>query len=242
MAGLAAAVNAVELLLLRGEVAHDGVWRASALAPEWGVLAPLLRPAVFTTVAWVQLLAALGVVARAGSQLGAVCALLLCVCTLFMAARFRGTVNGGSDGMLFTVLGGVSVAQWEGAVGVVREGAVLYIAAQLTLSYVRAGLVKVREREWWNGRALGAFLALPAYGVPSGIPRNAALLRVAGVAVMAFELAAPLSWVTVTASTVFIASAVLFHAGAALVFGLNRFLWAWGAALPALWYAAQRVG
>ena len=144
--------------------------------------------------------------------------------------------------MLFTVLLGLSMAWLPTLPVLVREGAVLYVAAQLTLSYARAGLVKVRERAWWRGEALAAFLALSAYGVPPWIPRQPVLLRMASIAVITFECTALAAWSDPRVAAIVIATALVFHVGAAVVFGLNRFLLAWSAALPALWYAANRVG
>ena len=128
----------------------------------------------------------------------------------------------------------------------VHEGGVLYIAAQLTLSYARAGIVKAKERSWWSGHALSSFLALPAYGVPAWVPRrmpdDRLLLRLASVGVIGFECLAPLAWLDPVACLALIAVAFTFHAATAALFGLNRFLLAWTAALPSLWYAVHRVG
>lgn len=240
LAGLAAFVNAVELLVMRRDFSATGVWRADTLAPEWGALRFLANARLFVALAALQVVAAISLMLTDNTQTGAIAALVLAATTLHAAARFRGTVNGGSDGMLFTVLGALAIAQWESAPELVREGAVLYVAAQLTLSYVRAGLVKVRERSWWNGEALRGFLALPAYGVPSWMPRSPIALRLASVGVMGFECLAPIAWLSPIWCAVVLTIAVGFHAGAAIVFGLNRFLLAWGAAMPALWYAAHR--
>jgi hypothetical protein len=183
----------------------------------------LLLAAIFPPMAPVSLFAA---------------AALLCLLWL-TAVRVRGTMNGGSDGMLFTVLLGLTMATWPNATETVHAGGVLYVAAQLVLSYVRAGLVKVRERAWWSGDALRAFLDVPAYAVPSWVPRQRGILCVASVAVMLFELSAPAAMFGVRACLIYGAVAWCFHLATALVFGLNRFLLVWSAALPSLWYAMQ---
>lgn len=254
IAAIACAVNALELLAIRSSWTSQGVWREQILATEWGGWSVLLGARGFLIVQVVQLVAA-GVLATCGafaqlhaepgvvvSTLAAGAAMVLAATTLLAAMRFRATVNGGSDGMLFTVLLGLSIAWLPAVPMVVHEGAVLYVAAQVTLSYARAGLVKVRERAWWRGDALTAFLALPAYGVPPWIPRHSVLLRVASIAVITFECTALAAWSDPQIATIVIATALVFHVGAAVVFGLNRFLLAWSAALPALWYAANRVG
>ncbi len=242
LAALAMSVNAMELLIIHRAGRADKVWHSSALAAEWGVFAPLLNTRAFAGVQVIQLLASISLALFHGTAVGTISTLTLLLTTILTALRFRGTVNGGSDGMLFTVLGGLTVAQWPGAPELVREGGVLYVAAQLTLSYVRAGVVKVRERDWWTGHALGAFLRLPAYGVPRWVPQQRALLVAGSLAGMAFECLAPLAWLSPATCVAYIIVAVMFHAGAAMVFGLNRFLLAWGAALPTLWFAVQRAG
>ena len=58
---------------------------------------------------------------------------------------------------------------------------------------------------------------------------------------IAFECLSPLAWFDPIACIVLIVLALGFHTTAAAVFGLNRFLLAWSAALPSLWYAVHRV-
>ena len=245
-AGLAAAVNALELLALHRSWSDRGVWRAPMLAPQWGVWRLLLGARAFTVVLVAQLALAATLAAAPGTTAGCLAAATLAFTAWLSALRFRGNVNGGSDAMLFTVLGGLAVAQLPGVASVVHEGGVLYIAAQLTLSYARAGIVKAKERSWWSGHALSAFLALPAYGVPAWVPRrmphDRLLLRVASVGVIGFECLAPVAWLDPIACLALMAVAFTFHAATAALFGLNRFLLAWSAALPSLWYAVHRVG
>lgn len=237
LAAIAVAINTLELFSMQRSFGVRGIWRANTIDGEWGAFRHVLGTHAFPAVLWVQLIAASALLLR---QSAWSCALLM-LTTLLCAMRFRGNVNGGSDAMLFTVLGGLTLAQLDGATLPVREAGVLYVAAQLTLSYVRAGFVKVRERGWWSGEALAAFVALPAYNVPQTFPRNRLLLQVAGVATIVFELMAPLAWLNPTFCAVFVSAAACFHLAAAYVFGLNRFFWAWGAALPSLWYGVHRA-
>lgn len=242
IAALAAAVYAVELLSLQQAFSARGVWRDETLLPSWGVFGAVLRADRFRLLLMVQLLAAMGLLAFAGTRRGGVCAAVCGICTLLCAMRFRGTVNGGSDGMLFTVLLGLSITQLAPVGSALGEAGILYIGAQLTLSYVRAGWVKARERGWWNGESLGAFLSLPAYSVPAWVPRQRGLLQPVGIVVVLWECLAPVALQSPRASLVYIAGALGFHAAVALVFGLNRFVLAWGAALPTFWYLAHRLG
>ena len=240
-AALATLVNAIELLQLRRLLSDAGVWRAAILAPRWGAMRPLLEERGFVLILLLQCAAAAALAIAAGSPVGCMAAATLALCTLLAAARFRGTVNGGSDGMLFTVLAGLILAQWPDASTRVREAGLLYVAAQLTLSYLRAAFVKLRQPSWWTGDAIAGFVDLPAYGVPSWVPRGGVLLRIVSVGVMLFECSAALAWIDTRWCIAFLALAIAFHSATALVLGLNRFLLAWGAAMPALWFAVHRV-
>lgn len=150
------------------------------------------------------------------------------VATLAIAYRSRGSYNGGSDSMLLVVALGLSIAR----LGAPRVGHG-YIALQLALSYVLAGVAKLRDRDWRAGTALPLIVALPHYGVP---PRLAALLaraKLAGYLMLAFELSFPLAYF---APWPYAVVALGFHLANAFAFGLNRFLWAWLAAWPAVFY------
>ncbi|MET0287581.1 MAG: hypothetical protein ABW352_24045 [Polyangiales bacterium] len=145
---------------------------------------------------------------------------------LLQAARFRGSYNGGSDAMTLVVLLGLALARTFSP----RLG-LAYIAAQLVLSYFLAGLFKLRDPAWRDGSALPRLLAAPQY-------RSAALhvpfARVAGYAVIVFECAFPLALLDAQAAWAFTVAGITFHVLNARVLGLNRFLWAWLAAYPAL--------
>ncbi len=245
MAALAAAVNALELLDIRHALSDRGIWRAPLLTSSWGAWHVFLGARAFPVVLVTQLTLAVIMATTPGTALGCVAAAAVAFTSWLSALRFRGNVNGGSDAMLFTVLGGLAVAQLPNVASVVHEAGVLYVAAQLTLSYVRAGIAKARERSWWTGHALSAFLALPAYGVPTWVPRRVPkdriLLRFVSAGVIGFECLAPFAWLDPTVCIAVMAVAVTFHTATAALFGLNRFLLAWSAALPSLWYAAHRV-
>ncbi len=237
LAGLASFVYALELLWLTRPRTSTNVGSALTRASTEGLLRHLLGRRAFVMVLWLQCGAAIALMTLPGATSAAI----LLFTTYVAALRLRGNVNGGSDAMLFTVLGGLTLARLDAAPMVWREAGVLYVAAQLVLSYLRAGLAKAQHRAWWTGEALRDFMALPAYGVPVGMWSAPPLLRVASLAVIVFECASPLVFVHPDLCALFIASAFVFHAMTAVLFGLNRFLLAWTAALPSLWYAVHRA-
>jgi hypothetical protein len=243
LAAVATAIAAIELLVVHRALGERGVFAWSVLRRELHRAPRPIRvvaDAMFGTRGTLVLLAV---------QLAAAIALpfvdhpatawLALACTIAIAVRFRGTYNGGSDAMLVVVLLGLAVARsgWP------RAG-LAYIAAQLVLSYVIAGFAKLGDARWRRGQAFEILVELPAYGVPA---RLAALLsrpavgRLGAIATLAFECGFPIAFVNRTACIATLAVGAAFHLGNAIVFGLDRFLWAWLAAYPALWFTARTL-
>jgi len=231
LASLATAIAALELIVVHRAWSEQGVYAWSVVKRDYSPAGARVAGLVLSTpgtwlVLAVQLASALALPWLAQP----VWPWLAFASTLAIAVRFRGTFNGGSDAMLLVVLLGLAVAR-SGA----PEIGLGYTAAQLVLSYVLAGIAKLREPHWRDGTALAALVALPSYGVPAALIRwISRVSRAAGYALLAFECGFPIALVDPAACRVLLAIAALFHLGNAIVFGLNRFLWAWLAAFPAL--------
>jgi hypothetical protein len=119
-----------------------------------------------------------------------------------------------------------------------------FVAAQAVASYVQAGVAKLAEPAWRQGRALAAFAAVPRFGVPRvvrAVVDGAVTGRVLSWATLAWQLGAPLALTSTTACAVFCAVGVVFHLGNFFAFGLNRFVWAWAATWPALFWCSDRL-
>jgi hypothetical protein len=248
LTALALALQTVELLQLRRAWSDDGIWRWALLAPEHRLLvAPLrwllsrLLPArPFAVLLWLRLLAALALGAGAGGGL----APLLLVTQVAIGVRFRGTFNGGSDTFSVVLLAALSLAQLLAAHALAQKAALLYIAVQLTLSYFIAGAAKLQHAEWRSGRALASFVGSGRYGAPRRLVRaldGKVRLAVLSYGVLGFECGFPLAWSGPRASGVFIGLGLCFHLGTWLLFGLNRFVFVWLAAYPALCWSSQWV-
>ena len=238
LVAIAVAVGTLELLAVRRAFADDGIWRWSTLAAELRPLRALLAYRPFVALLAARLvLAVLLLVGVRGPVAPA-----LWILTVLVNLRFRGTYNGGSDLMTMVVLTGLVVAHLGHRSPVVVGGALLYVAAQATLSYVVSGVAKMRNPAWRRGDALAAFVARPDFAVPAFVRRalgGGGRLAAASWAVMAFECAFPLALASVGLAWVFVALAVVFHLGTIAVFGLNRFLLAWAASWPAVIFAAR---
>ncbi len=247
LTGLAVLLQTLELASLRRAFADDGVWRWSILRDEHRALALPLRQLFAVLLPYRAFLAVL--LARAalacllGAGVGEV-AWLLALSQLLIGARFRGTFNGGSDYMTMVLLLGLSLASLPWGALPARAG-LGYICAQLTLSYVIAGGVKLRQPAWRSGQALAVVLRSERYAVPgwvAALARKPKAARCVSWLVMLFELAMPWAISSPRAALVAISLGLVFHAANALALGLNRFLFAWAAAYPALWYFARALG
>lgn len=168
---------------------------------------------------------------------------VLCIHSLFVLRHFGGPYNGGSDKMGLLVLYCLTAAHLLPQ-GLGQEFALGYLAVQVVLSYFISGQVKIANAEWRAGHALRDVFDFSAYPVSKRLRGLAAfprLMRGASWAVIGFELAFPLSLLWTPALLAALVLAAGFHLANAAVFGLNRFVWAWAAAYPALIWFQGRV-
>ena len=249
LTALALLLQTVELLALRRAWSDTGIWRWALLAPEqrqllaplrW-VLSQLLPARPFGVLLALRLLASVALAVGAGHGV----ALFLLFTQVAVCVRFRGTFNGGSDTFSVVLLSALSLAQLFPGSLAAQKAALLYIAVQLTLTYFIAGVAKLRHAEWRSGRALQSFVESGRYGAPrwlvhvlGGRTRHGVL----SFSVLAFECSFPLAWSGPSVCAAYVAVGLCFHLGTWLLFGLNRFVFAWGAAYPALWWCSQWMG
>jgi hypothetical protein len=246
LTALALTLQTIELLQLRRAWSDDGIWRWALLAPDhrplfgplsW-LLARLLPERPFAVLLWLRLLAAFALAVGAGRGL----APFLLFTQVAIGVRFRGTFNGGSDTLSVVLLAALSLGQLAATSVWAQKAALLYIAVQLTLSYFMAGIAKLQHVEWRSGRALASFVVRGHYGTPRWLVRalaGEARLRVLSWCVLGFECTFLLAWSGSRAGALFIGLGLCFHLGTWLLFGLNRFVFAWAAAYPALWWCSQ---
>lgn len=169
--------------------------------------------------------------------------LALVVNHLFILSLFNGPYNGGADRMSLLVLlcltctFNLSNPAWQ-------ELAFGYLGIQLLLSYLIAGWVKIKNPDWRSGKALRDVFLFSAYPAGENIRKWADHPRIlfgAGWAVMLFELAFPLTFLSAPTLIAGLAIAALFHGANACLFGLNRFFWIWICAYPSILWLQERV-
>lgn len=162
--------------------------------------------------------------------------LALVVHSVVLLHWFNGPYNGGSDKMgtlvLICLCGATLLPQ-----GAMQQAVFGYLGVQLVLSYLVSGWVKIVHADWRDGSALRDVFDFSAYPVSRdlrGLAQRPKLMLGLSWAVIGFELAFPLCLLSTPLLAGMMVLAVLFHLANSMFFGLNRFVWAWIAAFPAL--------
>ncbi len=166
----------------------------------------------------------------------------LLLCQLMIGFRFRGIFNGGSDYMTMTVILGLLLTLIPNQPPTLLVFGLTLIAIQTTLSYFIAGVVKIKTPAWRTGLALRVFLQHSNYSVPVPIKtlaQNPWLTSIASWGVMIWELTFPIIWFKPSLTMPYLALAVAFHIGNFVSFGINRFVFAWLASYPALYFCTH---
>lgn len=169
--------------------------------------------------------------------------LALVLHSFWVLRRYEGPYNGGSDRMGLLVLYCLTLAHWLPD-GLPKEAAFGYLGVQVVLSYFISGQVKVINPEWRSGRALCDVFRFSAYPVSEelrALARWPRLLWGMSWCVMLFEVVFPLSLLNGTLLIAALVVASAFHLANACLFGLNRFLWVWLAAYPAIIWLQGRL-
>lgn len=249
---LASLLQSTEMLALRKTTSDRGIWRWKTLRQDFSFFpGPILRAfdlllgdSGFGGILWARWSLSAGVLglSLASTEVPFGLLILLLLTTVLVLLRWRGTFNGGSDFMTLVVLMAVTAAQFDPDSEKLRQGALWYIAIQTCASYFISGAIKLRKKNWRTGKALPGFLPSSFYETPRLVKRAlqdtpAGLLLSWGT--MIFECLFPLSLVSPLTCACLLMSAVFFHLGVFYLLGLNRFLFAWMSAYPALYFCSQ---
>lgn len=162
-----------------------------------------------------------------------------CLTSVLLSVRFLGRENGAADAMINVVATTVMVVELLRLVGVeAAQAGVVFLAAQTTLSYLSAGIAKVKSPTWRRGDAPAACVTVGRYQAPRwaiDVLGQPGVSGLASACVIGWQLSFPLAlWSPAWCIGATTAGAI-FHVLNGLVFGLHRFLWAWIMTYPALW-------
>jgi hypothetical protein len=138
------------------------------------------------------------------------------------------------------------IVQLSGLIGLTLHSMNLmfvFISAQLSLSYLTSGIVKVASRDWRNGRHLLSILSTRTFG-HHFVAERVRLLKVpTGVLsfiVICVELAgAATPWIPLRPCLIALTVMLMFHIANAFVMGLNTFVPAFCSAFPAAIMTSQ---
>lgn len=234
-------IQTLEYFSLKKYFSDSGIWRWSELREEFSYSRYfdfLLSEKSFSVLLAIRLMGAIALLLSFSFPV----LFLLLMTSLLISFRFRGSFNGGSDYMTAIILLALTIAAFF-KTHKIMVGVLWYIALQSLLSYFFAGLVKIKQSNWRTGKSLSDFIHSPNYAPPLIIKKLLKNERVALVCawmVMGFELVFPLViFLPKTYVLIVLLAGFLFHLNNVFLFGLNRFLWAWLATYPAIYFVAK---
>ncbi|HSZ14167.1 MAG TPA: hypothetical protein VK790_09035 [Solirubrobacteraceae bacterium] len=244
LCAVAQLIGLLELALARAELARGGFLDWSMI----GILSPRARTRVGSALrrafrrlsarAFAGLMALEALVAGTLLAWPSRWPLIVAGAALQVVAmkRHHLTIDG-SDQMVLVVLVTCGLGR-VGAEAAATRAAVWFLAAELTLAYVVSGVYKAASTYWRSDGALAMLVQTRMYGQPRAarvVAAHPAVATAAGYAVFCWE---SLFFVALTAppgvAAAMLALGLAFHAGCAIVMGLNRFVWAFAASYPAV--------
>ena len=250
LSGFVAMMQSGELLSRIAWFRKGGVWDWHTLKadfitrPRWirELLARYLGDESFKWLLWFRVVLALFVTLKPEFfGVG-----LLFISGWMVSMRFRGAFNGGSDSLTLLTLLGLSLGFVLPDSHLLLRLAIVFIAAQVTLSYVIAGFRKLAQPAWRQGLAVGQLLAASPFltrdpGDETAPPASLAAPRFSRLAswiTLAFECSFFLALLSPSICVMYLGAGVAFHWLNHRIFGLNRFFWAWVITYPALFATA----
>lgn len=126
----------------------------------------------------------------------------------------------------------------------IKEIGVWFIAMQLSISYIVAGVAKLISSQWRSGLALQGILSTYTYGTSltkKFFINHKTLSMFFCWSVIIFEIAYPFV-LFFYADIYFISIGILFHLSIAVIMGLNDFVWGFAAAYPSFYYVSKFSG
>jgi len=247
--GFAGALSGLEGYAGRREMRAGGLLDAAIAARGRRLLPGWSPPTRWVTTTWLALLiCSLVLLVSVGAGLDAAVAVALVGVALCVSLQSALLPYGrdGSDEAAIVVTVPLAVGCAFGASDSVLRLTLVFIAAQLALSYLAAGAAKLGGAYWRDGSALPRIALTTSYGHPmvaASIARRPALGRLASWGLVAWELTLPVTLVLGgSLAVIALALGVIFHGVTAYVVGLNRFVPWFLAAYPAALYASLHYG
>lgn len=252
LVGVQVLISSLEQLYTRDRFADDGLlnWEVSKrFVRTSGLLAPfaerLLGPPRFRLLLIARLALAITIsVTALFGRVSWVLLLLLFATHLGIVYRQMAGLSGAFQMQLVLVPGLILAALFPDG-SLVQTAAILFIAAQSVLSYLIAGASKLVSSDWQTGSAIAGVFSTEVWGderIYHLLQRYPYLNVVGAWLVIAFECLFPIVlFVDPQWTVVVFAAGILFHGFNAVFMGLNKFVIAFPATYPAVYYANQVV-
>lgn len=256
LAAVGAMVAAGELLRNRHLFRDDGLlgWplariRTRLAAPGGAVSLGFEQVLGWPGFGWVQAsqvgaaILLLAAPAESAAEIIALCVLVLGGWLLHLRSFSYG--HYGADRIRNVILQALLLRHLAPGSPVAAEACLWFIAGTATLCYFAAGVCRVSLEPWRRGDALAIILRNEVWGHPrfaSWLTRHPGWGRILTWGVWVLECAFPLALLLgVPGLTAVLAVLLLMHLAIAWVMGLNGFVWAMAATLPALLFASARI-
>lgn len=249
IASLVVVLGAVELFATRAELRSGGAldWRYLSRRTMTGRVDRALRARRIQRLIGYPGVLGLAVVALVGAAVMAFdprnpVGPVVCLVVHVVLSKRHALAADGSDDMLSVLLGAAILRTLSPDPGV-QTATAIFVAGQAALSYVTSGVSKAQSRLWWTGDGLRGTLTTETYGQPTlarFLVAHPIVTRVMGPFTILWESLFPLAIVAGPIPTVVaLVVAGSFHIAAAFVMGLAAFLWAFGAAFPAILFTSE---
>lgn len=196
-------------------------------------------PAAIRIAIAVQLVAALGLAVLPLPELRPLLLAMLLLSTWMLCLR---SVTDGADKMALVVTMGALLQCLPDARAVLAGQA--WIAGQLVIAYCTSGATKLRIADWRSGAAPARAMASRAWGHPfaARMLSDRKLAWAFAWALMLAELAFPLALLAPPVVLLGVLALLFaFHLATAVFMGLNTYPWAFLAAYPATYAAADAL-
>jgi hypothetical protein len=148
-------------------------------------------------------------------------------------------IEGGDGQLALIALSAVSITTLVCDSSVDHAG-LIFIAFQLSLAYFVSGIHKLRSEVWRSGRAMSTIMATQTFGTPSfgeWLAQRRIIALFMSWSVILWEVTFPVALIApASISVAYLICGCLFHISVAVLMGLNRFVWAFGALYPAIVY------
>lgn len=166
------------------------------------------------------------------------------ICLFIQFVYFEGLYNGGSTSMSHQVAIALSVGSILQYFNQPITIVLYYIGVQAVLSYWVAGLVKLIEPGWRHGQTLAQILLYSTYQIPPCIKKLAnkkSFMLLASWMTILIEVSFPVYLFNTKALVIVLFFMFVFHLTNAIIFGINRFIFAWLTTYPAIYFLALQL-